>query len=218
MQRGNFNSGAYEHHLMDDFDPYHAFVGLLPRFVDLARDAAARRAVSYRQFHVGAALYAGNDTFSDVATIDGANTKVRAEEPKRCAEMSVLDQVKALGFSRVLGMVIAGTSDRDEIKAVNGRATPTLHPCAECRAQMADSGLFEDSSLIVTVSTESDVYQVHNYGELQDYWQRDELQTTTRSSSNTILINGPGASWPTAATSRKAPTVSPTSWLNLSSA
>jgi cytidine deaminase len=165
MRRGGFNAGSHEHHLKDGFDPYHAFVGLMPRFIDLARDAARMRAISHRNFHVGAVAYAGDTTLSRVATLDGANVKRTKEDPKYCAEMSVIDQAQGLGFSKVLGLVVAGTSDPEKIKSVSGVATPTLHPCDACRKKMTASGLFQESSLIVTVSTDEDAYEVHSYGE-----------------------------------------------------
>jgi cytidine deaminase len=173
MKRGGFSTGSYEHHLQDGFDPHHAFVALMPRFVELAREAAQKQAVSYRHFRVGAVMYAGNQAFSTVATIDGANHKPHKAHPKHCAEMSVIDQAEALGLSTVLGVIVAGTSDPEKIKAVNGRATRTLHPCAECRDRMVQSGLFKDESLIITVSTEEDVYEVRTHSELQEYWRQE---------------------------------------------
>jgi cytidine deaminase len=191
MQRGGFNTGPYEHHLQNGFDPYHAFVGLMPRFVDLARSAAEERAVSYRDFHVGAVLYAGNEACSRVATLDGANQKISPSHPKRCAEMDVIDQAEALGFSRVVGMVIAGTSDPEKIKGVMGVATPTLHPCDVCRDRMVDCGLFDDGSLIVTISTEEDRYEVHTYDEMMQRWQSPETARTETSTATFDVTQWP---------------------------
>jgi cytidine deaminase len=173
MERDTHTGDAPEDVLFDRFDPYQAFVGSVPQFVNLARHAAETRAHSYRNFHVGAALYAGNDDFSEVIALHGANSKPSENHPKRCAEMDVIDQAEALGFTRGLGLVVAGTSDAEKIMDVNGRVSSTLHPCKECREKMADSGLITDESIIITVSTEEDVYQANSHREMERAWESD---------------------------------------------
>jgi cytidine deaminase len=166
MPRGEFDSGPYSEILSDGYDPYHAFISLMPYMVDEARRSARDEAVSWRRFHVGAALFAAELAGARTAVLAGANSKPQPDSPKYCAEMNVLDQAAAHGLEHVIGIVVAGTNDSAQIEAVTGIATPTLHPCDACLQKMAGSSLIEPETLIVTVALEEDVMQVHSYQEM----------------------------------------------------
>lgn len=154
--------------LAENFDPYRNFVEDIPRLLAEARSAANTEALSYRKFHVGATgkLLNHND-FTAVYELSAGNMKVSQQEPKFCAEMNIIEQANQIaGENHFVGVVIAGTTDRDEIEAVNGIATPTLHPCDRCRHEMVSSAEFGADTMIITAGLKGQIAQVHFFGEM----------------------------------------------------
>lgn len=69
--------------------------------------------------------------------------------------MNILDQVDELSESQgaaatILDMCIAAPDDPKLIEEVTGKATPTLHSCAECRGRLQDHPAATDSMGVVT--------------------------------------------------------------------
>lgn len=135
--------------------------------VDEARMAALIDADSWRGFFVGAAaLVASNNGVPGTEIVALGNRKPVENMDTVCAETRVLS---AVGRRRVLGEVIAGTSDRDLIKAVTGHPTPTLHTCANCCVRFARH-LQHDGPYprltpdmpIVTVGLYDDILELHS--------------------------------------------------------
>lgn len=153
--------------LATEFDPLAEFIRCIPELVNIARDEANFRSISYRRFHVGAALIAATADRKRFGLITGANIKPDPSFPKYCAEMCAIDLAEALKFEEIAGIVVAGTSDPDKIRDVTGRVTPTLHCCTDCQARMESSPLVHDDTLIVTTSLESSFGQVHSFAEMR---------------------------------------------------
>lgn len=149
------------------YDPYDAFVGYVPQMINIARKAANNNAVSYRKLHVGASLFAVTFDCNMTAILGGANYKPRRGARKYCAEMDVIDQAEDKGFEHAIGIVIAGPEDPEQIKSVMGHSAPTLHPCLPCREKMAQSNLFTDDTIVMTIGTETDKAQIYRFDDLR---------------------------------------------------
>lgn len=159
---------------------YSQFVSAIPSMVKMARWAAYNEAISYRDFHVGASAYATSHEGSRAPIIiGGANYKPDKEAPKYCAEMDIIDQVAEYGLDEIIGLVIAGTTDPNEIKDVMGRVTPTLPPCAACRDKMNHSGLITPETIVITVGLDSDRAQVHSFDDLELIYELEEKQAAS---------------------------------------
>lgn len=126
----------------------------LPTFLERARRAAEQHAVSYRDFKVGASAYAIDTTHDTVGFFFGANYKPHEGAPKYCAEMQVLDKAREAGFDKVIAMATFGPSDYGD---VNELASPTLHPCADCRALFDKDPLIHNTTLFATSNEKGDI-------------------------------------------------------------
>ncbi|HEY4964695.1 MAG TPA: hypothetical protein VIH90_08465 [Candidatus Saccharimonadales bacterium] len=126
----------------------------IPRFIDLARQAADERAVSYRDFKVGASAYAISTTEPRAAYLFGANYKPDPTVDKRCAEFDVLEKARERGLDRVIALAIYGPSDFGDVNHIH---TPTLHPCESCRIMLDESPMVLDDTLIITGNEKGDI-------------------------------------------------------------
>ncbi len=148
-------------------DPVHTFIGLIPEMIDQARASAEQNAISHRDFHVGASVFFV-DSAGQGFTDDSANYKLTPDSPKICAEMDILFKLdQSYEENKIVGFVIAGTSDVGEIEDVNGHKTDTLHPCADCIKALEASDAVDDSTLFVTVGLDEDIMQVQTFSEIK---------------------------------------------------
>lgn len=148
-------------------DPVHTFIGLIPEMIDQARSCAEQNAISHRDFHVGATAFFV-DSSGQGFTDDSANYKLTADSPKICAEMDILFKLdQSYEENKIVGFVIAGTSDTNEIEGVNGHKAHTLHPCIDCLRALAASPAVDDGTLFVTVGIDKDIVQVQTFGEMK---------------------------------------------------
>lgn len=157
-----------------EIDPYHLFTASVPLMADMARKSAENDAYSYRDFTVGAAVFAIDEALNRTAIATDGNWKMAQQFPKYCAEMSALDQLMLAGYERVIGMVVAATTDKDAIEAVTFKCTDTLHMCSECIEKYDCSSMVEDDLLVVSCGIDSDGYQVHTLAELKDFYATKE--------------------------------------------
>ncbi|MEO8862869.1 MAG: hypothetical protein ABI354_00905 [Candidatus Saccharimonadales bacterium] len=153
-----------------NYDAYHLFVSAVPFMADHARFAANNSAYSYRDFKVGAAVFALNPDTQETNVLAAGNLKAERHKPKVCAEKNALNQAKKLGLTVALGIVVAATTDVELIKGVTNIETPTLHPCAECRDMFDEHPLTRPDTLIVTTGLSSDNYQVHTHAEMNSMY------------------------------------------------
>jgi cytidine deaminase len=163
MKVGGLNLGNHP-----EFDPYHLFIGMIPNMVDQARYAAKNDSESYRGFLVGAAAFAVNFGAQETFVFASGNTKRNEHKTKICAEKKVLNAAKKVGATRVIGLIVAGTTDIEKIEEVTNARTSTLHPCGECRTLFEGHSMVRNDLIVVTAGLEDDTYQVQTAAELRD--------------------------------------------------
>ncbi len=157
------------------YDPFRLFVDSVPQLAKMARNAANSEAYSYRNFLVGVAGFFINPSASEPGMLSAGNLKSARSKEKVCAEKKVLGQARKAGFTRAVGLVIAGTTDVELIEGVNDVAAPTLHPCTECRLDFEGNPLIGDDTLIITTGLENDRYQVHTYNQIRDLYKSGKI-------------------------------------------
>lgn len=165
MKVGELNIGR-----IPNYDPYHLLMGSMGYMVEQARYAAENDSYSYRNFKVGVAIFAASGSTRSTAVFSAGNVKAKQHTKAVCAELRGLTQVKKAKFEKVLGLVVAGTTDVQEIVEVNHAAAPTLHPCVRCRELFDVNPLMADDTLVVSVGLDSDKYQVHTKREIVDLY------------------------------------------------
>lgn len=164
------------------FDRHRRFIESIPTLVDMARTAAKLEAFSYRGFVVGAAAEVYDSEASRVKYYSAGNSKPR-HKAKFCAEQRLLGQIGPKSSENVTGIVVAGTTDRQKIAEVTGFATPTLHPCADCRHAFDDlkhAHLVHDHMFILTTGftdePDGDIFQIHTLNELVEHYAEGNQQ------------------------------------------
>jgi cytidine deaminase len=135
--------------LAPGFDPEFVAYQQIPRFFDLAQRAADEKAVSYRDFKVGASACAISFEQQRMAYLFGANLTPYKGASKRCAEMEVVSKAEERGFEKILALGIFGPSKFDDVQEL---PSPTLHPCDQCRDLLNNSPLVDDDLLVVTAN------------------------------------------------------------------
>lgn len=168
-----------------DLDRYRRFIESIPTLVDMARTAARLEAYSYRGFVVGAAAEVIDHENQRPKYYSAGNSKPR-HKAKFCAEQRLLGQIRPKSSENITGIVVAGTTDRKLIEGVTEVATPTLHPCADCRHAFDDlrhAHLVHDHMLVLTTGLtdepNGDIFQVHTLKELVNYYAEDDYHALT---------------------------------------
>lgn len=131
------------------------------RMLRAARHAAHTRAVSYRDFKVGACAAVYLPGLGGVTLLEAGNYSPYKGSPKRCAEMSIVQQTGELATvhdsrAEMLAMYIAGPDNPALIKEVTGLGTLTLHSCADCRAILQHHPAAAESMELVTAGLKPD--------------------------------------------------------------
>lgn len=159
------NERANPRRIITEEEQLQRFHGVLPHLVLRAREAL-KRAISYRNFNVGCALWAfktiGAYYVEDRWKIfTSSNIKIAENLRPVCAEPIALGTARGAGYDRIIGMVIAGKPQR-------GEGHPTLHPCRECRLVFKALPEIYPETLIITILPEEDseVYEVHTFEQL----------------------------------------------------
>ena len=116
---------------------------------------AATLSISYRPFPVGCAVWGFKPhahPFERYDIYKGANIKALEEFSKICAEMTSLMGAMQHGFSRAVGIVIAGQPREEDTEDV-------LYPCDRCRLTMRKIPIVrEDTHVILARPKYDDVY------------------------------------------------------------
>jgi len=163
-----------------NFDPYRAFIEDVPDMVRKARDARKYSAYSYRDFLVGGSVFAWTIGTTETAVFSSGNTKTTKNKQKVCAEPKLLQHARKAGYSALIGLVVVGTTNRDEIKGVNKYDAPTLHPCVPCQTDLLGNGLVSDDLIVITAGAEHDIYQVHSLGEILAMYRDENVEEVQR--------------------------------------
>jgi hypothetical protein len=164
-------------------------IGLIPTLVSNARFAALNLADSHRGFKVGASGLAYDTTAytQRVGTYTNGNFKALIPEefdpehevgdiPKNCAEMGVIIGAANHSMERFALIAIAGTTQRKRIEGVTGVRSATLQPCDECSRVMSEDSVVDDNTILLTVGSGADIFQVQSFGEYRK--RREEYEQT----------------------------------------
>lgn len=137
-------------------DPFYMAYQMIPMFIDLARKAAADRAISWRNFRVGAAVFAFDGKDGRAGFFFGANYKPRQDSTDLyCAEPDAIGKAVDRGFEIIPALAVVGPATPGE---VNEHESPTLHPCDKCRNMLSDSPLIsEEHTVVVTANDQGDI-------------------------------------------------------------
>lgn len=173
-------------------DPYRRFVGSVPEMVDTAVAAAVKDGFSYRDFLVGASVLAYQDGTHVSRIFSRGNLKQHRHREKVCAERKSLRAANKIGMTKAIGIVVAGTDDREQIAAVSDRPSRTLHPCGQCRDEFRNDTLIADDTIIMTVGMTRDnrpsgIYEVQTADELWKFY--DSQVVTSRGISGNLDLN-----------------------------
>ena len=161
-------------------DIHATIIGRIPLLVEKARNAAKSGiSFSYRGFLVGAAAiaYDTNPENPRIGTFTSGNFKAKlsdeelcdadvADIPKICAEMDIILRASMRDFERIGILVIAATTNKERIKAVTDLAGATLEPCDECENVMRRSDLVDSQTMIMTVGSGDDIFQIQDFRSL----------------------------------------------------
>ncbi len=150
-------------------DPYRLFLGKLSQLREIARDAAANKAYSYRQIPVlvGTAALNVVDGTRFWGVTNGYNTKAERKQ-KHCSELKALDKARLGGFTRAIGMVVVSSTNRQENEGITGFPTPTLLPCGVCQGDFRGHPIARNDTLVVTAHLTEDTIQVNTVGRLAE--------------------------------------------------
>ncbi len=85
-----------------------------------ARQQRKKYAVSWRRYHVGAAVLAANG--KNLRIFGGANLKPKKNGQKVCAEQQAIKHASLAGHESIQGIVVIGKPQQNR----------TLRPCLEC--------------------------------------------------------------------------------------
>ena len=165
---------------LHELDVMYGALSLIPELIADAREERKQNGVSHRRvpFTVGAAGVGLDADESGLHVFYGANRKVNRYNETVCAEKKLLGRARKASMSRLVLIVIAATTDLQEIKGVTGRLSPTLPPCeARCVPMFRDSPLVDARTLYLAIGHEASVagdrYQVHTQEDLEDFYLVD---------------------------------------------
>ncbi len=154
---------SQEQHLM-------RFRQIVEFMIDQAR-AKSKLAYSYRPFDVGSAVFAYNAKASlgeQWKVFYGANTKIKKDAPKECAERNAVNAARFSGYDLVIGIVVVGTPQANEVGVLH----PTLRPCEVCVQTYSILPMVKDWTVIITAHLEED--GIREKFEFQELWKEFE--------------------------------------------
>lgn len=156
-------------------------ISLVPSLVEMARASAKTYSESWRGFCVGAAgvVFDLSETTPRIGIYGSGNFKATIPEeekdeydidsiPKFCAEMDVQQRASLDGFQYMPFIAVSATTRSDRIKSVMGVEAATLHPCfgeSACSNVLKYAGLAKNNTIIMSVGTGQDIYQVQTRGQ-----------------------------------------------------
>lgn len=157
-----------------EFDPVRTFITDTGKLIDMARESGHDESYSYRGFKVGVAGLFWTIGKTETGLLPAGNLKSKDYKPKFCAEQRLVARGINAGFTHLVGLVVAATTDKGEIAAVTDVPTPTLHPCSECRQELKHHSLVSDETIVITTGFDRDRYQVHTFGQLRRLYDEFE--------------------------------------------
>ena len=140
-----------------------------------ARDLA----VSYRNFNVGAAVFALKTIPASTQIITGANIKPEKESTINVhAEQLAIKRARQAGFTAISIIAVVGETQNDQ---QSGHEMCTLHPCGLCRESLKNSPLINnDLTLIATALPDLRTIELSTITKLGDYHEAHQFDVITR--------------------------------------
>lgn len=102
-------------------------------------------------FFVGARGFYADDSGKRVGIFSSANSKAHELAPKYCAELKNLEKAAEHGFTRAVALVVSGDPQIDDDSNVFSQ---TLHPCHDCRLELATNPIVDTNTLIICANRE----------------------------------------------------------------
>lgn len=133
----------------------------LPRLAARARQAAEHRAVSYRDFNVGAAVYAIDPVNRRYGFLYGANLTPYQGSPKRCAEMEATEKAEEHRYKKIQAIAVSGPIQSH----ASGLISETLHPCDACQVMFRKHPLIYPDTLVLTADETGSAHELYDMRE-----------------------------------------------------
>jgi hypothetical protein len=106
---------------------------------------AAERS-THERFFVGAAGFYTDSSDTRIGIFFTANGKDHELDDKYCAELYNLEAAAEHGFNVCAALFVSGDAQKDED---SGITPPTLHPCLDCREELATNPIVSNNTLVV---------------------------------------------------------------------
>lgn len=140
-----------------------------------ARDLA----VSYRNFNVGAALFAMKYQPAETQILAGANIKPDPESSVNIhAEQLAMKRARQYGYTAISIVGVVGETQHDQ---QSGHEMGTLHPCGLCRTALGTSPLVDrNQTLIATALPDLRTIELSTVTKLDRYHNDAEFHHLTQ--------------------------------------
>lgn len=140
---------------------------------------ARERAVSYRDFRVGASIMSLRTNPSNVCFYTGVNVKPEENSVINIhAEQLALNKLKEMGYDMVSMVVVVGETQPDQ---QSGKDMHTLHPCGLCRDKLLDSEYIDpDLTLIVCALPNFKTIEIASLNALKAFHETGDDSGLTR--------------------------------------
>lgn len=106
---------------------------------------AAERSEHEKKF-VGCRGFYTDKSGSRVGIFSTWNSKPHELAPKYCAELKNLEKASEHGFTLAVALAVSGDPQRDDD---SDRTPPTLHPCRDCREELATNPIVNTNTSVV---------------------------------------------------------------------
>jgi cytidine deaminase len=140
---------------------------------------ASLPSVSYRDFKVGATVFAMRNSPATSQFITGANIKPDKDSSVNVhAEQSAMKRARQAGFTAISIVAVVGETQDDQ---QSGHQMCTLHPCGLCRETLGQSPLIDNNlTLIATAHPDLRTIELSTITKLGQYHEAQAFDDVTR--------------------------------------
>jgi hypothetical protein len=176
---------------LDESAAVRQFLTSIPEMVQRAR-RARKEANSYR-VKVGVSGLAVNPYTGKSYIRSRGNLKTKKVKETSCAEKRTVKELERIDAVRVLGMVVIGPMDTEEVQSISGVVTDTLHPCWRCRAELPNFSSINDDTLVLSgggglqgENSNNNLFQIHTLGQIINLYRNP---SNVADNQDTPIIN-----------------------------
>jgi cytidine deaminase len=170
--------------IIPEDEHFNRFWQLREHLVIRAREAAAKYALSWRNFIVGCAVFAYDSKRTEYwqfgtrwKIFTGCNFKPFEDGHNVCAEQIAIGAAVNEGYERIIGMALVGEPQPDGETGLKGK---TLYPCKNCRAFFQALPQVRSDTIIISATRDErepiEVYTVEDLLKLHDGPKTGESQ------------------------------------------